>query len=173
MERNGITSKVAVSELTDTYGEFTVEPFEQGYGLTIGNSLRRVLLSSLEGSAITSMKIRTDGGHIVSSEFSTIKGVLEDVTEIVLNIKSVIVKVTDDKPQHVIRIDKSGKGEVKAGDILLDMGVEVINPELHIATLTDDVKFEVGMVVENGRGYVPVEEAMNNRDRNEDRGVFL
>ncbi|MGI5831927.1 MAG: DNA-directed RNA polymerase subunit alpha [Thermoguttaceae bacterium] len=167
-----LPSKVAVSELTDTYGEFTVEPFEQGYGLTIGNSLRRVLLSSLEGSAITSMKIRTDGGHIVPSEFSTIKGVLEDVTEIVLNIKSVIVKVTDDKPQHVIRIDKSGKGEVKAGDILLDMGVEVINPELHIATLTDDVKFEVGMVVENGRGYVPVEEAMNNRDRNEDRGVI-
>lgn len=165
-----LPSKVAVRELTPTYGEFVVEPFEQGFGITVGNSLRRVLLSSLEGSAITSMKIRTEGGHIVPSEFSTIPGVLEDVTEIVLNIKSVIVKVTDDRPQHVIRIEKNEKGEIKAGDIILDMGVEIINPELHIATLTDNVRFEVELVVESGRGYVPVADAMLNRDRNEDRG---
>ncbi len=167
-----LPSKVAVRELTDTFGEFTVEPFEQGYGITVGNSLRRVLLSSLEGSSITSMKIRTDGGHVVPSEFSTIPGVLEDVTELVLNIKSVIVKVSDDKPQHVIRIEKNEKGEITAGDIILDMGVEVINRDLHIATLTDDVKFEVEMVVEKGRGYVPVADAMENRDRNEDRGAI-
>ncbi|MBQ3388356.1 MAG: DNA-directed RNA polymerase subunit alpha [Thermoguttaceae bacterium] len=165
-----LPSKVAVRELTPTYGEFVVEPFEQGFGITVGNSLRRVLLSSLEGSAITSMKIRTEGGHVVPSEFSTIPGVLEDVTEIVLNIKSVIVKVTDDRPQHVIRIETNEKGEIKAGDIVLDMGVEIINPELHIATLTDNVRFEVELVVESGRGYVPVADAMLNRDRNEDRG---
>ena len=173
------------SQNNETFGEFVVEPFEQGFGITVGNSLRRVLLSSLEGSAITSMKIRTNGGHVIPSEISSIPGILEDTVEIGLNIKSIIVRANDDK-QHVLRIEMSGKDglEVKASDIVTDGFVEVINPDLHIATLNgilaegstpddtkiEDVRFDVELVVENGRGYVPVADAMNNRDRNEDIG---
>jgi DNA-directed RNA polymerase subunit alpha len=138
--------------LTDTFGRFTAEPFERGFGTTVGNSLRRVLLSSLEGSAITQIKV---GGAL--HEFTTISGVLEDVTDIVLAIKSLVVKNHSDSTR-VIRVEKSSKGPVTAADIQTDEAVEVINKDLVLATLTDDVPFEIEMVVENGRGYVPASE---------------
>jgi DNA-directed RNA polymerase subunit alpha len=138
--------------LTATYGKFTAEPFERGFGTTVGNSLRRVLLSSLEGSAVTQMKV---GGAL--HEFTTIKGVLEDVTDIVLAVKSLVVKNHSDSTR-VIRVEKNTRGPVTAGDIQTDEAVEVVNKDLVLATLTDDVPFELEMVVENGRGYVPASE---------------
>lgn len=138
--------------LSSTYGKFTAEPFERGFGTTVGNSLRRVLLSSLEGSAVTQIKV---GGAL--HEFTTIKGVLEDVTDIVLAVKSLVVKNHSDSTR-VIRVEKSTKGPVTAADIQTDEAVEVVNKDLVLATLTDDVPFELEMVVENGRGYVPASE---------------
>ena len=134
-----------------TYGKFTLEPLERGFGTTLGNSMRRVLLSSLPGYAIKSVKI--DG---VLHEFSTIPGVKEDVTEIVLNLKSVIIKINGDGPKTVY-IDASGEGEVTAGDIKGDAEIEIFNPELHIATLDKDAKLTMEMTVDNGRGYVSSE----------------
>ncbi len=133
------------------YGKFTLEPLERGFGTTLGNSMRRVLLSSLPGYAIKSVKI--DG---VLHEFSTIPGVKEDVTEIVLNLKSVIIKINGDGPKTVY-IDASGEGEVTAGDIKGDSEIEIFNPELHIATLDKDAKLSMEMTVDNGRGYVSSE----------------
>ena len=138
--------------LTSTYGKFTAEPFERGFGTTIGNSLRRVLLSSLEGSAVTQIKI---AGAL--HEFTTIKGVLEDVTDIVLAMKSLIVKNHSDSTR-VLKVEKSTKGPVTGADIQTDEAVEIVNKDLVLATLTDDVPFEIEMVVENGRGYVPAVE---------------
>jgi DNA-directed RNA polymerase subunit alpha len=138
--------------LTDTYGKFTAEPFERGFGVTVGNSLRRVLLSSLEGSAVTSVKIQG-----VQHEISTIPGVVEDVTDIVLNIKSLVVKNASESAK-TIRIERHEKGVVKAADIIAEQGVEIINPDHIIATLTDDVPFVVEMKVENSRGYRMAEE---------------
>ena len=138
--------------LTDTYGKFTAEPFERGFGVTVGNSLRRILLSSLEGSAVTSIKIQG-----VQHEISTIPGVVEDVTDIVLNIKSLVVKNASDQPK-TIRIERHEKGVVKGADIIAEQGVEIINPDHILATLTDDVPFVVEMKVENGRGYRMAEE---------------
>ncbi len=134
-----------------TYGKFVVEPLERGYGTTLGNSLRRVLLSSLPGYAITSVKI--DG---IQHEFSTVQGVKEDVTEIVLNLKSVILKLHDEGPK-TIYIHASGEGEVTAGDIKADSDVEIINPELHIATLSSDGQLDMTMTCDKGRGYVSAE----------------
>jgi len=139
------------STYTDTYGKFSAAPFEKGYGVTLGNSLRRVLLSSIEGSAVTSVKIAN-----VEHEFSTIPGVLEDVPEIILNIKSLIIN-SHSKIPKTIYIKKNTKGEVKAKDIEVDETIEIINPDLHIATLTKDTKFEVEMEVARGRGYVTAE----------------
>ncbi|RJO64215.1 MAG: DNA-directed RNA polymerase subunit alpha [Candidatus Omnitrophota bacterium] len=136
---------------TATYGKFFASPFERGYGVTIGNSLRRVLLSSIEGSAVTSIKING-----VQHEFSTVPGVVEDVPEIILNIKSLILRSHSRIPKTLI-IKKEKKGDIKAADIETDETVEVINPELHIATLTKDVKFYMEMEVSRGRGYVPQE----------------
>ncbi|MCS7167524.1 MAG: DNA-directed RNA polymerase subunit alpha [Gemmatales bacterium] len=138
--------------LTDTYGKFICEPFEPGFAVTIGNSLRRVLLSSLEGSAVTRVKIAG-----VPHEFTTIPGVVEDVTDIILNIKSLVVKNTSDQPQ-VIRIEREERGVVRAADIITTESVHIINPEHIIATLTEDVRFHVEMTVENGRGYRTAEE---------------
>jgi DNA-directed RNA polymerase subunit alpha len=138
--------------LTDTYGKFHVEPFERGFGYTVGNSLRRILLSTLEGSAVTRVKIQG-----VQHEISTIPGVVEDVTDIILNIKSLVVKNTSDQPK-TIRIDRHEKGVVQAADIQHDETVQILNPEHHIATMTDDVPFVVEMTVENGRGYRTAEE---------------
>jgi DNA-directed RNA polymerase subunit alpha len=138
--------------LTDTYGKFTAEPFERGFGVTVGNSLRRILLSSLEGSAVTQVKIQG-----VQHEISTIPGVVEDVTDIILNIKSLVVKNTSEQPR-TIRIDRHERGVVTAANIITDEAVQIINPEHIIATLTDDVPFVVEMRVENGRGYRMAEE---------------
>jgi DNA-directed RNA polymerase subunit alpha len=141
---------------TSTYGKFTAAPFERGYGVTLGNSLRRVLLSSIEGSAVTSVKFVG-----VQHEFASIPGVLEDVTEIILNIKSLVLNSHSKIPKTItIKADK--KGEVKAKDIEGDETIEIINPELHIATLTKDAKFHLEMEVARGRGYVPAE--MNKKE---------
>jgi len=136
------------STYTETYGKFIAAPFEKGYGVTLGNSLRRVLLSSIEGSAVTSIKII--GAH---HEFSAIPGVLEDVPEIILNIKGLILNSHSKIPKTItIKTDK--KGEIKAEDIELDETIEIINPQLHIATLTKDTKFHIEMEVSRGRGYM-------------------
>jgi len=139
------------STYTNTYGKFTAAPFERGYGVTLGNSLRRVLLSSIEGSAVTSIKI-----HSAQHEFTNIPGVTEDIPEIILNIKSLILNSHSKIPKTVY-IKKETKGEVTAKDIESDETVEIINPDLHIATLSKDVKFNIEMEVDRGRGYVPAE----------------
>ncbi len=133
------------------YTKLSAEPFERGYGVTIGNSLRRVLLSSIMGSAITSVKI--DG---VDHEFSTIRGVKEDVTEIILNLKKVVIRMNDDTPR-MLKIDAKGEGVVRAGDILHDGSVDIINPDHHIATLSDEARLYMEMRAKVGRGYVPAE----------------
>jgi DNA-directed RNA polymerase subunit alpha len=138
--------------LTDSYGKFIAEPFERGYGVTIGNGLRRVLLSSLEGSSVVSVKI-----HGVKHDFGTIPGVVEDVTDIILNIKNLVVKMHADK-ETAIKIGAHKKGEVKAKDIIADGNIEILNGDLHIATLSEATKFEVEMNVRKGRGYVTAEE---------------
>ncbi|MBQ3518789.1 MAG: DNA-directed RNA polymerase subunit alpha [Clostridia bacterium] len=130
------------------YGKFVLEPLERGYGTTLGNSLRRVLLSSLQGYAITSVKV--DG---VLHEFSTIEGVKEDMTEIVLNLKGVILKIYGNGPKTMY-IDCNGAGEIKAGDIQADSEVEILNPEQHIATLNSDAHVRMELTADAGRGYV-------------------
>ena len=133
------------------YGKFTAEPFERGYGITLGNSLRRVLISSIEGSAVTSIKIEG-----VLHEFSSIPGVVEDVPEIVLNIKKLILRAHTKNPKTIfIKVEK--KGEVKAQDIITDDTIEIINHDLHIATLSKNTKFYIELEVGRGRGYVPAE----------------
>src|SRR4051812_13310556 len=149
--------------LTDTYGKFYAEPFERGFGMTLGNSLRRILLSSLEGSAITRVKIQG-----VQHEISTIPGVVEDVTDIILNIKSLVVKNLSDSPR-TIKISRDRHGMIKAADILTDEAVQIINPEHIIATLTADVPFVMEMTVENGRGYRTAEE---NAGKDREIGVI-
>ena len=145
--------RISIEELDESglYGKFVVEPLEAGFGITIGNSLRRVLLSSLPGAAVSFINIRG-----VEHEFDTIPGVLEDVPEIVLNIKSIVLKMTEDEPVK-LTIEKKGKGEIKASDIELAPHVTVINPDQHIATLNDDADFYLEMMVEKGRGYEPSE----------------
>ena len=135
-----------------TYGKIIVEPLERGYGVTLGNSLRRILLSSLPGYAITSVKI--DG---VLHEFSTVPGVKEDVTEIILNLKTVILKIHGEGPKTVY-IDASGEGDVVAGDIKCDSEVEIINTDCHICTLDKDAHINMELTVNKGRGYVSAEQ---------------
>ena len=134
-----------------SYGKYVVEPLERGYGTTLGNSLRRILLSSLPGTAVTSIKIAG-----VQHEFCTIPGVKEDVTEIVLNVKGIIAKLHCDGPKTVY-IEAAGEGEVKAGDIHADGEVEILNPDLHIATLMSDARLSMEITMTSGRGYVPAE----------------
>lgn len=145
--------------LSDKYGRFFVEPFERGFGTTIGNSLRRVLLSTLEGSAVTNIKI-TGADH----EFTSIKGVMEDATDIVLNIKSLVVRLQGDEPK-TMKVNVNKIGTVTAADIVADPAIEVISKETVLATLTENVRFEMEMVVENGRGYVPAAERIAATDR--------
>ncbi len=144
------------SSYANTYGKFHAAPFERGYGVTLGNSLRRVLLSSIEGSSITSIKI--DG---VQHEFSTVSGILEDIPQIILNIKRLIIRSHSKIPKSIY-IKKDKKGAIKAKDITVNETIEIINPELHIATLTKDAKFNIEMEVCRGRGYVPAE--MNKKE---------
>lgn len=143
--------RVEVSASTETYGKFVCEPLERGFGITIGNALRRVLLASIYGAAIVSAKIDN-----VMHEFSAIPGVLEDVSEIFLNLKEVRLQMSDVGPR-VIRIEASGEGEVKAGDIITNGGVEILNPEHHIATLSKDAKLNMTMTVKVGKGYATAE----------------
>jgi DNA-directed RNA polymerase subunit alpha len=145
--------KIEIVEISDDnrYGKFACEPLERGYGITLGNSLRRILLSSLAGAAVTSVKI--DG---VLHEFSTIPGVREDVTDIILNLKELYLKLYGDEPR-VVRIEAQGEGEVKAGDIVTDPDVEVLNPDLHIATLDASGSLRMEITVERGKGYVPAD----------------
>ena len=144
------------SSLTSCYGKFTAEPFERGFGSTVGNSLRRIMLSSLEGSAVTQIKL-----HGAQHEFASMPGVVEDVTDIVLNVKALVVKNSGEQTR-VIRIDKSTRGTITGADVDTGGVIEVINPEHVVATLTDDVSFNMEMVVENGRGYVPSTEHTPN-----------
>ena len=152
--------KIEIAEISEDnrYGKFICEPLERGYGTTFGNSLRRMLLSSLEGAAITS--IRIDG---VLHEFSTIPGVRDDVTNIVLNLKELCLKMTGNEPR-IIRIDVEGEKEVTAADIICDADIEILNPDLHIATVNEDGKLKIEMTVERGRGYVPADKNKKPED---------
>ncbi len=156
---------VEIVEISDdnTYGKFTVEPLERGYGITLGNSLRRIMLSSLPGAAVTSVKI--DG---VLHEFSTIQGVKEDVTEIILNLKGLSIRMHGNEPKTV-RIEAKGEGIITAGDIIADADVEILNPEMHIATLDEDGAITMEINVSKGRGYVPAE---NNKTSGMPIGVI-
>jgi len=144
---------------SDRYGRFFIEPFERGFGTTIGNSLRRILLSSLEGSAVTSIKIAG-----VDHEFSSISGVMEDVTDIVLNVKNLVVRLTAQGPK-TMTVSANKAGVITAANIVVDPAIEVISKDVVLATLTEDVNFEMEMVVENGRGYVPASERIAAVDR--------
>ena len=152
--------KIEIAEISEDnrYGKFICEPLERGYGTTFGNSLRRMLLSSLEGAAITS--IRIDG---VLHEFSTIPGVRDDVTNIVLNLKELCFKMQGDEP-HTVRIDIEGEKEVTGADVICDSEIEVLNPDHHIATVNETGKLKMEMIVERGRGYVPSDKNKNPDD---------
>ncbi|WIW70068.1 MULTISPECIES: DNA-directed RNA polymerase subunit alpha [Anaerosinus] len=143
--------KIEIVEISEDnrYGKFVCEPLERGYGTTLGNSLRRILLSSLQGAAVTSVRIEG-----VLHEFSTVPGVREDVTNIILNLKSLCLKTYCEEPK-VIRIDVSGEKNVTAADIITDADVEILNPELHIATVDASGSLKMELTVERGRGYVP------------------
>ncbi len=155
--------EVEKETLTSSYGKFTAEPFERGFGITIGNSLRRILLSSLQGAAITSVKI--DG---VLHEFSAIPGAKEDITEIILNLKEVRLKLHTEGPK-TIRVKAEGPTVLKAGDIITGDAVEILNPDQYIATLSRDGKLSMEMVVKVGRGYVPAE---RNKEENQPIGTI-
>jgi DNA-directed RNA polymerase subunit alpha len=143
---------IEYAELSETYGKFVVEPLERGFGVTLGNALRRTLLSAIPGAAVTSVKI--DG---VLHEFSTISGVVEDVTQVILNLKELTLRLHTDKPK-LLRLEARGKKEVTGADILEDAEVDVLNPEMHLATLDKkDAKLAMELVVERGKGYVPAE----------------
>jgi DNA-directed RNA polymerase subunit alpha len=145
------------------YGKFSCEPLERGFGTTLGNALRRVLLSSLRGSAITAVRIKD-----VYHEFSAIPGVLEDITEILLNLKQVRVKILSDGVK-IVRLEAQGKGEVKAGDIQTDGTLEILNPEHHIASLAADGQLSLEMTVKSGKGFVPAEA---NKDEDQPIGYI-
>lgn len=149
MEINNI--KIKVENLSDSYGTFIIEPLERGYGVTLGNSLRRALLSSIWGAAATA--IRIEG---ITHEFTTIPGVKEDVIEIILNIKELVVKMYTDEPQ-ILKINIKGKKKVIAADIIPNINVEILNPDLIIANLNEDAKLNMEIVVDKGMGYVPAE----------------
>ena len=139
-------------EETDNYGKFVVEPLERGYGTTLGNSLRRVMMASLPGAAITSIQI--DG---VLHEFSTVQGVTEDVTQIILNLKKVSLKIESEDAKD-LELDVKGPAEVTAGDIQGDGDVTILNPDLHIATVADGAELHIMMTADKGRGYVPADQ---------------
>jgi DNA-directed RNA polymerase subunit alpha len=155
--------QVETESLTNCYGKFYAEPFERGFGTTLGNSLRRILLSSLQGAAITSVRIKN-----VLHEFSAVAGVTEDVTDIILNLKGVRFKLHGSEPRTV-RIISKGEGIITAGSILTDANVEILNPDHHIATCSKDANFEMEMNVKIGRGYVPAD---RNRDEKSPVGTI-
>ena len=144
--------EIDTGSFTNSYGKFTVRPLERGYGLTLGNSLRRVLLGSLQGTAVTAVRMQG-----VQHEFATIPDVLEDVTEIILNVKQLRLKMLTSSLKATLTIRKTGPGIVKASDIETGGAVEILNPEHHICTLGQDGKFEAELLVKTGRGYVSAE----------------
>ncbi len=152
---------------SDKYGRFYVEPFERGFGTTVGNSLRRVLLSSLEGSSVTAVKIKG-----VDHEFSSMKGVLEDTTDIILNVKGLVVRLDGEGPK-VMTVRANKIGPVTAANVEADPAIEVINKDAVLANLTEDVEFEIQMTVENGRGYVPAAERVVASDRFEQEAGLI
>jgi len=152
---------------TPTYGRFMIEPFERGFGTTVGNALRRILLSSLEGAAVTSVKIKG-----ADHEFTSLPGVMEDVTDIVLNVKTLIVK-SHAEGTRALRVHSEVKGPVKASMIECGPAIEVANGDLVLATLTDNVPFDMEMVVETGRGYVPAEEMIDPDSDQEFGRIFV
>ena len=145
----------------DSYGRFVVEPFERGFGTTVGNSLRRVLLSSLEGAAITAVKIKG-----AEHEFTSLPGVLEDITDIILNVKNLVVKLEGDEPR-TMRLAAMGPGEVAADMIEADTSVTILNKDLVIATLTEEVNFEMELKIGKGRGYVPASDQYGDDEEQE------
>src|ERR671916_727256 len=146
------TPQIAAEKVEDNRGTFTIEPLDRGFGYTFGNSLRRVLLSSLEGAAVTSVKIEG-----VAHEFTTLPGVREDVMDIILNLKNLICRLHGDSPEIEVRLDKRGAGAVTAADIEAPADLEILNPELEIAHLSDKGRLEVTLTIGRGRGYVPAE----------------
>lgn len=138
--------------LTDKYGRFSAQPFERGYGITVGNALRRILLSSITGAAITNVRIQG-----VLHEFSTLPGVVEDVTDIILNLKSIPLKLKG-KEAKTMTLKKEGPSEAKAADIVHDSDIEILNPDIHIASLDKDGKLDIEMIVKNNRGYIPADQ---------------
>lgn len=158
--------KIECVEMTDdfTYGKFVVEPLERGYGTTLGNSLRRILLSSLPGVAVKWIKI--DG---VLHEFSTVPGVKEDVVEIILNLKGLSAKIHSDEDTKIVRIEAQGPGIITAGDIIADADVEILSTDLHIATLEEGAQLSMELAISKGRGYVAAE---NNKDESMPIGVI-
>lgn len=155
--------RLEATELNDHYGKFVAEPFERGFGTTLGNSLRRILLSSLQGAAITSVRIKN-----VQHEFSSVAGLTEDVTDIILNLKGVKVRLHGLDPRNV-RIVKKGAGVIRAGDIITDNNVEILNPDHLIATCGDETDLEIDMTIAMGKGYVPAEK---NRDESAPVGTI-
>ncbi|MDQ3587492.1 MAG: DNA-directed RNA polymerase subunit alpha [Actinomycetota bacterium] len=147
------TPTISTDTVEDNRGSFTIEPLDRGFGYTFGNSLRRVLLSSLAGAAVTSVRIEG-----VAHEFSTISGVSEDVTDIVLNLKEIVCRMHSDAAEIEAPLVVTGPGEITAGDIDLPSGVEVLNPDAHVATLEKRTKLEIYLTVGHGRGYSPAED---------------
>jgi DNA-directed RNA polymerase subunit alpha len=144
--------KITHEEVNEDRGVFVIEPLDRGFGYTFGNSLRRVLLSSLEGAAVTSVKIEG-----VAHEFTTLKGVREDVTDIILNLKNLICLLHGESPEVEVRLEKKGSGSVKASDIEAPADLEILNPDLEIANLSDKGRLEITLTIGRGRGYVPAE----------------
>ncbi len=154
------TLEIDTDTLTPTYGKFVAKPLERGFGITLGNSLRRILLSSLQGAAITSVKIRG-----VEHEFTTVKGVSEDVTDIILNLKEVLIRCHSVGPEKIY-LKAEGEKAVKAKDITVNENIEILNPDHHIASLGPDARLEIEMTVKMGRGYIPAE-----RNKEEDHAI--
>ena len=144
--------RITHEEVNEDRGVFVIEPLDRGFGYTFGNSLRRVLLSSLEGAAVTSVKIEG-----IAHEFATLKGVREDVTDLILNLKNLICRLHGDSPEIEVRLDKKGPGTVKASDIEAPADLEILNPDLEVANLSDKGRLEVTLTIGRGRGYVPAE----------------
>jgi len=156
--------RIIVERLTEDYGRFAIEPLERGYGWTIGNALRRILLSSIEGAAITSVKI--DG---VRHELEVLPGLKEDVLEVLINLKKLVVKIEDNN-SHILELDVKGPKVIKAGDFFVPANVKIINPDLTIATLVDESNFHMEVEVRKGKGYVTTEE---NKELNQPIGVLV
>jgi DNA-directed RNA polymerase subunit alpha len=157
-----LPTRVVTEEMADTYGRFVAEPFERGFGTTVGNGLRRVLLSSIEGSAITHVKIRG-----VRHEFTALPHMVEDITDVILNIKRLLVRLHHSGPV-TLRIERNTKGSITGADVVCDPGAEIVNPEQHICTLAEDAEFGCELTARRGRGYVTAEE---NADSEQEIGL--